>query len=169
MFHLAQWAQRGMRGQVSQAAVAAQYSYVSLYNNSPGPDVLVLRTLHEFNVSSLSMFMAAVKGVPVGSASGAVLAPIWTGQAVHAGQIYAGTSATALTPDWQILVGATVPWIMTGKMPLAIISPNWALVFTTKAVNVTLSLSLVWEAVPADELLDTSIPPFDKYRLERGL
>lgn len=128
---------------------AANNSDVILYNNSRGPQTLVLRDLRVISGAGSEVFLSMQHGTVGTLLSTAVPKTMWPDQATPPGQIYTLDDATDLSSNFGLgCPNAGVP-MWQHDFPFGIIPPNWSLIFQQSSA---LGLSILYEAVFSDEL-----------------
>lgn len=122
---------------------------LSLFNNSTGPHVLIVRA---FMVSMTTAHLALVaRQQGAQGTQGGQVVPLVAGEGARAGQLYSLDTATALTPDY--LVPAQFNWPAFGlDLPFEVLLPQWSLSFQDTTAAETMRLAVLWEAVQADQL-----------------
>jgi|SRR6266481_1263959 len=132
-----------------QLSGPANHATLSLFNDSKSTDVLVVR---QFLVSGGSNGLVAVALMQTaqGSAGGAIV-PVVSGERRLSGALYSLDTAVLITPDYYLDFGddATI-WPIV--LPFQVLEPNWSLVFQDLNNAQTMQLSILWEAIEADEL-----------------
>lgn len=149
-----------MRGTLNLTALAANFCYNSLFNNSTGAEVLVVRSLTTGVVSSLTYQVQWIHG-SYGTDQG-IVSPVLADSAAKPGRLFGNKTTTVPVPDLIFGTGAVAIPSNSGY-PIAIIPPLWSLAVTTSLVNLIVNLGWLWEAVPAEELVDFGIDPMVAY------
>jgi hypothetical protein len=136
------------RGVISLAG-PTNSATLSLFNNSTGAHLLVVRAWSVAPTTAMQVLIASQRG-PQGSAGG-VVTPIVAGEAAQAGALYSLDTATALTPDW--IAPVQTNWATWAQdFPFAIVMPGWSLSFQDSTAAETMYLAIFWEAILPDEL-----------------
>lgn len=122
---------------------------LSLYNNSSGVHVLVVRAFMVSSTVAHLVLVARQQGAQ--GASGGTIVPGVTGDGARAGLLYSLDTATAITPDY--LVPSQFNWPAFGlEFPFEVLQPGWSLTFQDTTAAETMRLAVIWEAVQADQL-----------------
>jgi len=123
---------------------------VSVYNNSTGPRVLVVR---DYTVSGTANdFVATSFAVgQVGSSQGLVSGLV-AGEQLPQGLIASIDTTTVYAGDYSIPLGQPGFFEWYHDFPFAVVLPGWSLVFQCNTVAHALTVSAMWEAVSIDEL-----------------
>jgi len=155
-YHLAKWAARAMRGTITVGSLASNYSYNSLYNNSSGAEVLIVRLLQSLSAGVTFFgvqFVAGQYGVVAGKVT-----RVQAGEAVHAGVLLSNQQTTVPAPDFNLYFN-TVPIWTDPNYPIAIIPPNWSLAAVAPNTSQAFATSWLWDVIPASDLMDLGIDP----------
>lgn len=145
-------------GTASQAAVAAQFSWIALFNNSTGPQLLsILGITEDGNDPSVANNVVIAHGTPSGTAIAPI--PAFSGETTPVGQIFTGTAASIPATSFYYVPGqgtANNPH----PYPFFTLQAGWAFYLYCLIVNSQLGLSFlyqwrwVWEfpVIPNDPL-----------------
>ena len=122
---------------------------LSLYNESQGDRLLVVRTYNLFTTVAHLVLVQLQQGKQ-GTAGGSV-APMIPGESV-AGTLYSLDTATALpNPDYMVDVLYNRPaWDYA--FPFQVLHPNWSVSFQDTTAAETMRLAIMWEAIYPDQL-----------------
>jgi hypothetical protein len=137
------------RGEVSGAA---HFATVSLYNNSTGAQVLVVRDLH-VDSNGEPIGTGYVSGT-IGTHTG-LEASLLVGDAIKPGLVYTLDDTTLLSYDWGSTNGTAVDAWWPHDFPFAVIQPGWSLFVQCNNRGATPAdyiVSFAWEAITSDEL-----------------
>ncbi len=140
-----------MRGTLVVQASAGKWSYCSIYNDSAGAELLVLRSCFFNAVTMGQVGVQWIQGT-WGTDQG-TYARVLADGGLLAGKLYGNQTTTAPVNQFQFNTVAQA-WVMNQSYPFAIIPPNWSLAFTPTASFDACAISAVWEAVPASELFE---------------
>lgn len=152
-FH--QKAFRQMRGLITQGAVAAQFSQLSLFNNSSARDLLAIIQVSATAGGAAEVGFSVTQGTQ--GTSGGLMSPIVTGNAAMAGQLFHQTVGALPSFDFEPTPGTLGQPFNTNYEWLAILSPGWSGVFTLEVVNLAFTLSLVWQLVHPEEIVSDDL------------
>ncbi|SRR5216684_3749173 len=128
---------------------AAQYSHISVYNDSTIGHILRVRSysvapgagayvLGFLNQGSLGTLVAA--GIP-----------IFAGEGTLAGSLYSGSNTTQPTTG-QLLGQLSSSTIYPIDFPLAYLRPGWSWVMQCRTVNTAMNGSILWEDLTPEML-----------------
>ena len=129
---------------------ATNYATVSLYNNSTGPYVLVVRHWM-MNGAANANIAASYQQGQIGSSQGLVT-PMIPSEATQAGLIASIDTATQYPGDTGIALAAAGEAEWYHEFPFAFIPPKWSQVWQTTTIGQALTVVAVWEAILIDEL-----------------
>jgi hemolysin activation/secretion protein len=131
-------------------AVPTNRATISIYNNSTGPRVIVLR---DFTVSGTANDMIATSYAngQVGSSQGLV-APLVAGDQLPIGLIASIDTTTVYAGDYQIPLGQPGFFEWYHDFPYGVVIPNMSLVFQCTTAAHAMTVAAVWEYVSIDEL-----------------
>ena len=135
-------------GGAASIAVAANFSYVALNNNSAGPAVLVVHSYDGSLFSAQSIGVTLVNGLTGTAASSEV--PAVAGEGAPAGLIYTGAIATLPSRLTRTTVPGNNFFLWPHDYPVAYILPGWSFAVFCVTVNITLNASFWWEQLPAE-------------------
>jgi hypothetical protein len=123
---------------------------ISLYNNSTGPYVLVLR---DFIVSGTANDNIAASYQPgaIGATPG-LAAPMLPTDPLMNGQLLGLDTATAYAGDYIFGLGAYATFEWWHDFPFAAVTPGFSLVFQCTTAAHALTVAMVWEAIQIDQL-----------------
>lgn len=143
------YARRALQQYANQGAVAAQYSFVALFNDSTSGDMLRIRS-YAVQPGAGAVCLAFLNQGSLGSL---VLAgqSIFAGEPQFAGSLYSGSNATQ--PTTGSFIGQTTNGnFYNNLLPIAYLRPGWAYVIQCRVVNTSVGASLVWEDLAIDML-----------------
>jgi hypothetical protein len=139
---------QAMRGVIG-ITPSTNYGTVSLFNNSTAAQLLVVRDFFVITGTAGIVDIILYQG-SLGSAGGQ-MQPVVSGDAVTAGQLYSLDDASILTADYAVNTAYNQPrW--GHEFPFQILQPGWSLVFQFATKTVLIDLSIMWEAILAEEL-----------------
>ena len=132
----------------NQAGVAAQFSLISVYNNSTARDFVVVHHF-DFSIAAIGAGGFYLAEGQVGASVGGdqVVVP---GEAQPAGVMQTTTIAALPGGRTHTLVGASLSYQWPHEYPVAVLLPGWSFVIYNGTVNVGLNASIWWEGVRAD-------------------
>jgi hypothetical protein len=138
-------------GGTNVAALAANYSFVSLYNDSTIGHILrVVEWMVDAGGTSdaVAFFIPLVTGTLVSSGI-----QLFSGEGLGAGSIYSGQ--TVVPPPFGVILSSQgVPTIGSRDMPWFYVRPGYSLVIKNDVVNTLLVASLWWEDLEPSMLDD---------------
>jgi hypothetical protein len=136
------WFITGMYGQAGfQPAVAANFSYVCLYNNATDGSFLVVHGLWLFVGTGNAVLE---KAFGTHGSAGAVGNPLAFENPNGFGQIYTATSTTCFGTEFGTCGGAAIPYQWPHEWPVCRVQPGWMLAVHTDTVNQALNCSFAW-------------------------
>jgi len=138
-------------------AVAAQNSFVSLYNDSSAAQVIAMRDyavnptvgagIEGFLVSQAKLGATPLQGISVYTPGGAM-----------PGQLLIGSVAALPTFNLFPTGGTTAPgWLH--DFPMVVLAPGWSLTAYGNTLNLVLSVYFWWEWMYPAQLLNPDIGP----------
>lgn len=133
-------------------AVAAptNHATISIFNNSTGPRILVVRDLFVQGSANDLVAMSYQTG-QVGSSQGLVQPYLPSSQTL-AGLIAGIDTLTVYAADYTIALSSLGTYEWYHDFPWAVIEPGFSLVVQAVTVAHATTVSAVWEAVSIDEL-----------------
>lgn len=140
-------------------AVMSANSFIALYNNSTGAQIIALHdVVAQATISHYPDGFVFTKGLPGGTAVAGSAA--FADQATPVGQATIGSVATVptLTGFWN---GNSNPNTNTHGFPLAFLQPGWSIVFYDGTQNEELALGFLYEWRWAWEFPVVPISPTD--------
>ena len=137
------------RGQGSISGVVNRPT-VSLFNNSTGPYVIMVRWFSWIPVSNQLLITGYLQGTPPGTLQTVV--PLVPGDATPTGQIFASDSATLITTDFTWQGQVNFPVVYPATFPLAVLLPGWAWITQGPAAATPWTVGFFWEWIAIDEL-----------------
>jgi len=136
---------RASRGAVS-SATNGNTAECSLYNNSTGAQILVVRSILQ-PIAATSVGLYYHQG-PLGSLSGTI-APMIPDMPAHPGLLYQYNNPAPGTPDFYLPNPGGYPtW--DHDFPIAMLPPNWSLVVSGPGSSAP--VSFLWDWLYAQEL-----------------
>src|SRR5271163_773366 len=135
-------------GGANQAAVASNFPYVALNNNSAGPAVLVVHSYDSSTITAQAIGITLVNGLTGTAASTEV--PAVAGEGAPAGLIYTGAITTLPSRLTRTTIPANSFYLWTHDYPVAYILPGWSFAVFCATVNTSLNASFWWEQLPAE-------------------
>lgn len=148
---------RMMRG-ASFGGAATNYAALSLYNNSSGPDLLLVWYALLFLSTGDSAGARSIQGAQgtlitsATSPKGGV-APIVSGEAPRPGQLYYVDAAA--TPAFDVFVPASLTGEQnSGRRPLAVLQPGWSFQLFPDTTGKGWNGTILWESVHAEDLIE---------------
>jgi hypothetical protein len=123
---------------------------ISLFNNSTGPRVLVVRDF-TLNGTAADVIATSYQQQQIGTSQGFV-ASLLPSQPPPSGLLASIDTATAYAGDYQLALSSLGIFVWQHDFPYAVIEPNFSLVFQCTTTAHALTASLVWEAISIDEL-----------------
>ena len=137
---------RGMKAQ----GVPTNRATISLFNDSTGPYVLVLR---DFSVNGTANDNIATSYQPgqIGTSQGLTQSLLPTG-AKQNGLIASIDTATVYAGDYTLNLSSLGTFEWFHDWPYAIVEPGWSLVFQATVAAHAVTVSALWEAIAIDEL-----------------
>lgn len=141
-------------GGTSVAALAANYGFVALYNDSTIGHILRVIEYIVATGPAATAIATLSPGAP-GSLVGAGIA-LFAGEQQMAGSIYSGT--TVVASPFGVLLNAAATTIMGSRdMPWFYIRPGFSLVIKSDTINTLLVASLWWEDLEMSMLNDCEL------------
>lgn len=123
---------------------------VSLYNNSTGAQLLVVRGYRVSASAALSVDSAMVQGNPGGTLGNRQ--ELMPNQATNPGVILINDFSAALTGTWRVIVPSGDDTYWPHNFPFALIPPGWALQFQGIGTGTSMRVDFLWEAITIDQL-----------------
>jgi hypothetical protein len=162
---LGQWARRGHRGRGTTTASGSAFNVISLYNNSTGNELIVVRNVVTDALHGVIFGVMHSYGA-TGSNTGTVTR-IMAGEPVRAGQIYVTNVPNTNVPDFYpaMNAGQVNEW---PDWPVSILPPNWSLWALNQVISTQLSVSFLWEVVTASELAELGYDKMQVLAAETG-
>ena len=136
--------------QNGQAAVAAVYSFIALYNDSPAPYVLAVHDWQVLRVASTFTEGFAVIHGQIGSGARQGQ-PVVSNRQRMPGIVTAGTLAALNTTSFYPS-GITNNDGWHHEFPMVVLTPGWSLVMQLGTVNAALAGSFWWQVLTPEEL-----------------
>lgn len=129
-------------------AVAAQFSYAAIFNDSTPPIDLAVYGLSLFQTNAaIVVELRSLSGVLPGATKVSAANPVVSGGPTPAGSFWVLNSATVFGSIVLELGGSGQWFFQLDDTPLIIIPPNWSLVFKPQLVNVAMGASGLWGSV----------------------
>lgn len=123
---------------------------VGLFNNSSGPQLLVVRDLTINGPASDTVNISNVVG-QIGSSQGLVHAMV-PSQPGNPGLIASIDTATVYPGDYAAALSTIGSFVWNHDLPFAVVEPGFSLVFQDGTAAHGITISLIWEAIATDEL-----------------
>ena len=139
-------ASRGMKA----SGVPTNLATISLFNDSTGPYVLVLRDFTLYGTASDNVQVSYARG-QIGSSQGLVSA-LLPSEAIQNGRIASIDTATVYPGDYAIPLSTLGAYEWYHDFPFAVIQPNYSLVFQGTTAAHAVTVACVWESILVDEL-----------------
>lgn len=145
---------RCMRGGVLRFT-PANLGTVGLYNNSTGPELLVLWYLSWSTQNGLAV-MGIQRGI-VGTAQ-STIAPLVTGETIYAGQVTKGDTATAVNADLMPYFPSYESTTLHPTLPWAILQPGWSFLIQDNTTGDAMNASFIWQSIHSEDLYGLPCP-----------
>jgi hypothetical protein len=139
-------ASRGMKVQ----GVPTNRATISLFNNSSGPYVLVVRDF-SVNGTANDNIVTSYQPGQIGSSQGLVTA-LLPGEAIQNGLIASIDTTTVYPGDYTINLSSLGTFEWMHDWPFAVIEPSFSLVFQATVAAHAVTVSALWEAIQIDQL-----------------
>ena len=136
------------RGSITPAT-NVNYPTAALYNDSSGPQLLMVRLVSCVSPNGGTMGLIAQQGT-IGAAGG-IISPFVSGEAKPPGALYALDGAALVVSDF-VMATYTGSWPENGAMPVAVLQPGWSLVAQSNSLTDKAQFGFMWEAISVDEL-----------------
>jgi hypothetical protein len=130
--------------------VPTNLATISLFNNSTGAELLVVRDMTISGTASDQVAVSNVGG-QVGSSQGLVHSVV-VGGAATPGLVASIDTATVYPADYSIALSTLAVFEWMHDFPFGVLLPGASLVFQVTTAAHALSVSLLWEAVSEDQL-----------------
>jgi hypothetical protein len=123
---------------------------VALFNNSTGPQVLVVRDILIVGTANDMIATAYVPG-QVGASPGLVQ-PLLPTDALPAGLVTSADTVTSYPADYLLPLSSTADFEWWHDYPFAVVTPGWSFVLQERTSAKAMTVSLLWEAIAIDQL-----------------
>jgi hypothetical protein len=131
-------------------AIASQFGFLQLFNNSPSVEYLLVRNWNVFTATADPYFAIVTQTNLAGTAQ-----PIVAGMPTEApppGIVSVGASLTAITTGWLYYPASTVSGGWPFDYPFALVPPGWYFTTQCQAANVNARLAVWWQAIKPEQL-----------------
>ena len=139
-------AARGMKAQ----AAPTNRATISLFNNSSGPYVLVVRDF-SVNGTANDNIVTSYQPGQIGTSQGLVQ-PLVPGEAIINGLIASIDTATVYAGDYTINLSSLGTYEWYHDWPYAVIQPGFSLVFQATVIAHAVTVSALWESIHIEQL-----------------
>ena len=131
-------------------AAPTNHATISLFNNSSGPSVLVVRDFEVQGTANDFVTTSYVVGQP-GTAQGLVVSMV-SGEPLQAGLIASIDTATVYPGDYSLNLSSLGTFEWYHDWPYAVVTPGFSLVFQAVTVAHATMVSVVFETIGIDQL-----------------
>lgn len=144
---------QAMRWTVNSLPVAANYSQVELYNNSPQGQMIVVRAFSFGPTAALPASTGYQTGRHPGgpSGSGSAMMP---DRGLLPGIVTAYASTVFAPVDFYFYSDPLLAGFLA-SFPFAVLPPNWTIQFTTGTVNQLFTVNILWEVLTPEQFTET--------------
>jgi len=132
-----------------QPGTHVNYGQGSLYNDSTGPQLLVVRAINMLSSQGANMFLQAYQGKS--GAPGGTVSPFVAGEARLAGALFSLDNASGLFAVFG-MSSPTGSFPFNGSLPVMVLPPGWSLLAQSSGLADVCTFSFLWEAISIDEL-----------------
>lgn len=139
-------AARGLKA----TTVPTNRATISIFNNSTGPRILVLRDF-TLNGTAADTVNTSYQPGQIGSSQGLV-ASMLPSQPSPGGLIASIDTATVYPGDYQLALSSLGIFVWQHDIPFGVVEPGFSLVFQVNVAAHALAVAAIWEAVSIDEL-----------------